>query len=231
MSTTKKKQIKEEKKWYQKTKQDLKKTYRSARGRPGSAGDRELDHAKKLAIKKASTAIQNIIDKRAEASLVAAAAEVDKDIQNSTPDLNLEELAFAALEKEYFKVYNSVMKTIELQSPGALTVGNPGYISTEEIFNIVDNQFAKEYAGATLVKTDNGFQWVFDNTSTTPVNVYDYEVPVYDTMGNDLTGRGKDKMVNPYMESVKHNNQLILENHRKNRKVHPAAKNNWWYDA
>ena len=51
MSTTKKKQIKEEKKWYQKTKQDLKKTYRSARGRPGSAGDRELDHAKKLAIK------------------------------------------------------------------------------------------------------------------------------------------------------------------------------------
>ena len=29
----------------------------------------------------------------------------------------------------------------------------------------------------------------------------------------------------------KSQNQLILENHRKNRKVHPVAKNNWWYDA
>ena len=24
---------------------------------------------------------------------------------------------------------------------------------------------------------------------------------------------------------------LILENHRKNKKVHPIAKRNWWYDA
>ena len=25
--------------------------------------------------------------------------------------------------------------------------------------------------------------------------------------------------------------RLILENHRNNRKVHPIAKSNWWYDA
>ena len=27
------------------------------------------------------------------------------------------------------------------------------------------------------------------------------------------------------------NNKLIIENHRKNRKVHPIAKKQWWYNA
>lgn len=34
------------------------------------------------------------------------------------------------------------------------------------------------------------------------------------------------------MENFKVNeNKMILENHRKNRKVHPAAEGQWWYDA
>ena len=32
-------------------------------------------------------------------------------------------------------------------------------------------------------------------------------------------------------EEKNNKNQLILEDHRENRKVHPVAKDNWWYDA
>jgi hypothetical protein len=32
-------------------------------------------------------------------------------------------------------------------------------------------------------------------------------------------------------EEKKDKSQLILEDHRENRKVHPVAKDNWWYDA
>ena len=32
-------------------------------------------------------------------------------------------------------------------------------------------------------------------------------------------------------ESKKPKNQVILENHRKGRRIHPVAKNNWWYEA
>ena len=32
-------------------------------------------------------------------------------------------------------------------------------------------------------------------------------------------------------ENNKSKNRIILENHRKNKNVHPAAKDNWWFDA
>lgn len=240
MSITKKKQIKEEIPLAQRRRVDRKfgpdaetaaKDNRPLAVAPSDLDDKELAYARKKTTKKATSAVQALIDKRVKQSMDAAAAQADADVQNVAPDLDLQRLAFKALEKEYLKIYNNVRDNVQTGAPGALRGNSLVSISDKDIFNIVDEKFAKAFAGATLVKTDNGFQWVFDDTSTTPVNVYNYEVPVYDTMGNDLTGQGKDQMVNPYMESIKRNNQLILENHRKNRKVHPAAKNNWWYNA
>ena len=46
------------------------------------------------------------------------------------------------------------------------------------------------------------------------------------------TAASVDSRMGDLNEETSHSkNKIILEEHRKNKKVHPVTKNNWWFDA